>query len=220
MPHVVVVGDSQANALVKNAPSELASTLRLANGSIDGCGIVDDGKVRTVAHFRRSFGNCVGWPDMWAASVRSSGANLALVVLGAWEVFDLVRADGTLAFGTPPHDAYLLAQLRRGTDALVAVGAKVALLEIPCYHPVDGGGLTALPERGDRSRTSHLNQLLRQAAAGDPAHITFVTGPKQWCDDPAIAEDLAYRWDGVHYYRPGASLVFESITPQLLAVAR
>jgi hypothetical protein len=213
-----VVGDSQANALVKNAPSGLETALALSNGSLDGCGIVDDGKVVTNAHFRRNFGNCEGWPDKWALSASQAHAQLALVVLGAWEVFSLDRDGGTLAFGSPEHDAYLLANLKRGTDALVSTGAKVALLEIPCYHPVDGGGLTALPERGDVERTSHLNQLLRQAAAADPAHITFVTGPTQWCDDPAIATDLAYRWDGVHYYRPGAKLVFDTITPQLLAI--
>jgi peptidoglycan/LPS O-acetylase OafA/YrhL len=216
---VVVVGDSQANALVKNAPSGLASTLTLSNGSLDGCGIVDDGKVVTDAHFRRNFGDCQGWPDKWALSASAAHAQLALVVLGAWEVFSLDREGGRLTFGSPEHDAYLLAQLERGTGALVGAGAKVALLEIPCYHPVDGGGLTALPERGDVERTGHLNQLLRQAAAADPAHVTFVSGPKQWCDDPAIATDLAYRWDGVHYYRPGAKLVFDTITPQLLAIA-
>jgi len=75
-----------------------------------------------------------------------------------------------------------------------------------------------LPERGDRQRTGHLNDLMRQAAAKDPAHVTFITGPTQWCADPAIATDLAYRWDGVHYYRPGAKLVFDTITPELLAI--
>jgi len=36
-----------------------------------------------------------------------------------------------------------------------------------------------------------------------------------WCEDHAIATDLAYRWDGVHYYRPGAKLVFDTIAPTL-----
>ena len=68
-------------------------------------------------------------------------------------------------------------------------------------------------------RTGHLNELLRQAAAARTrASVTFVAGPKEWCDDPAIAKDLGYRWDGVHYYRPGAKLVFDTITPELLAI--
>jgi peptidoglycan/LPS O-acetylase OafA/YrhL len=215
---IVVVGDSQANALVKNAPSGLGATLQLANGSVEGCGLIDVGQIRTTAHFRRAFGDCQGWEHKWAASARAARAQVALVVLGAWDMFDIQRDNGVLAFGTPADDAYLLAQLRRGVDALVGAGSKVALLEIPCYRPVDGGGLIALPERGDDHRTAHLNQLLRQTAAGDPAHVVFVTGPRDWCHDAAIATDLAYRWDGVHYYRPGAKLVFNTITPELVAI--
>ena len=78
--------------------------------------------------------------------------------------------------------------------------------------------LTALPERGDPRRTDHLNHLLRLTANNDPAHVTFVRGPREWCGDHAIATDLAYRWDGVHYYRPGAKLVFETIAPALVAL--
>jgi peptidoglycan/LPS O-acetylase OafA/YrhL len=215
---VVVVGDSQANALVKNAPAGLGSTLQLTNGSVEGCGLIDAGQVRTAAHFRRAFGNCAGWPQKWAASASAARAQLALVVLGAWEVFDLERDGGVVGFGTDADDTYLLAQLRRGVDALVQAGSKVALLEIPCYRPVDGGGLIALPERGDDQRTAHLNDLLRQTAAAYPAHVVFVTGPREWCQDRDIATDLAYRWDGVHYYRPGAKLVFDTITAELLAI--
>jgi hypothetical protein len=215
---VVVVGDSQASALVKNAPSGLGGTLALANGAVEGCGLFDRGTIRTTADFRRSFGSCRGWPDKWAASARHSKADLALVVIGAWDVFDLAQDSGVLAFGSPAHDAYLLAQLQRGISGLVAAGSQVALLEVPCYDPVDGGGLTALPERGDPRRTDHLNHLLRLTANNDPAHVTFVRGPREWCGDHAIATDLAYRWDGVHYYRPGARLVFETIAPALVAL--
>ena len=215
---VVVVGDSQASALVKNAPKGLGSTLALTNGSVEGCGLVDEGSIRTTAAFRRSFGNCRGWPEKWAATARRAQAQVALVVIGAWDVFDLDRDSGALAFGSPRHDAYLSDQLQRGIDALKGAGSQVALLEVPCYEPVDGGGLIALPERGDDRRTAHLNQLLRQAAAADPGHVTFVDGPREWCQDRVIATDVAYRWDGLHYYRPGAKLVFDTIAPELLAV--
>ena len=176
------------------------------------------GPSSTAANFRRVFGNCEGWPDEWAEAAAEGQAQITLVVLGAWDVFDLDRDDGLLAFGTPEHDAYVTGQLQRGIDALVGAGSKVALLEVPCYEPVDGGGLVALPERGDEARTEHLNELFRQVAAANPASVSFITGPTEWCDDKAIATDLGYRWDGVHYYRPGAKLVFETIAPQLLAI--
>ena len=101
-------------------------------------------------------------------------------------------------------------------------GAKVALLEVPCMRPKDvkGAGVPALPERGDDARVAHLNQLLRQVAAADPANVSFVSGPTEWCNDPAISTDLGYRWDGVHVYKPGAKLIYETIAPALLAIPR
>ena len=72
-----------------------------------------------------------------------------------------------------------------------------------------------LPERGDDNRTRHLNELLKQAAAADPANVVFINGPQQYCTDEAIAKDLGHRWDGVHYYKPGAQLVWDTIVPEL-----
>ncbi len=147
-------GGSSSSATRRPAPWSrtrrpgLGRTLALANGAVEGCGLFDHGTIRTTADFRRSFGNCQGWPDKWAASARRSKADIALVVIGAWDVFDLAQDSGVLAFGSPAHDAYLLAQLQRGISGLVAAGSQVALLEVPCYDPVDGGGLTALPGAG------------------------------------------------------------------------
>ena len=104
---------------------------------------------------------------------------MALVVLGAWDVFDVEIDDTTYVFGTPEFDQLFTAELRSGIDAMVAAGAKVALLEVACMRPkdVDGAGVPALPERGDDARVAHLNELLRGIAGADPANVTFVAGP-------------------------------------------
>ena len=87
-------------------------------------------------------------------------------------------------------------------------------------RPVDarGAGVPALPERGDDARVAHLNTLLRRAAARDRQHVTFVEGPQAWCSDESIATDRDYRWDGVHVWKPGSNLIFETIAPKLLAL--
>ena len=215
---VVLVGDSQATALVANAPSSLASTMSLSNGGVEGCGVLDEGRLLTVALTNRPLAGCVGWADKWAASVRKVQAKVALVVIGAWDVFDVARPAGVLAVGTPAHDAVWKAGLQKGIDALKGQGAKVALLEIPCYRPIAAGGLPKLPERGEDRRGAHLNDLMRQVAAADPANVTFLAGPPEWCADPTIAEDRNERWDGVHYYRPGALRVFNAVKDQLVAL--
>ncbi len=218
---VVVVGDSQAHSLAINLPDGISGTFEISDGSLEGCGVYDDGKVISArSTFERSFGDCSGWAAKWGSAVDSADAQVALVVIGAWDVFDLQVDTGVLAFGSVEADAHFLAQLQIGMSALKTAGAHVALLEVPCMRPQDvkGAGVPALPERGDDARTAHLNDLLRRAAAADPSNVTFVVGPTAWCGDEAISTDLGYRWDGVHVYKPGANLIYQAIAQSLLAI--
>ena len=121
---VAIVGDSQAHALAINKPNGIESTFRITDGSLDGCSVYDEGRVRsTRASFRNYFAMCEGWQQKWAAAVTKDHASVALVVLGAWDVFDLETGDGkVLTFGTPAWDAYVRQQLQLGIDALVGAG--------------------------------------------------------------------------------------------------
>jgi peptidoglycan/LPS O-acetylase OafA/YrhL len=218
---VAVVGDSQAHALTINQPDGLAGTFHLTDGSVDGCSVYDEGRVRSSrTSFRNYFQMCAGWQQRWAAAVTKGQASIALVVLGAWDVFDLETADGTvLAFGTPAWDAYVRQHLQAGIDALVSAGAHVALLEVPCMRPiaVKGAAVPPLPERADDGHVAHVNQLWQSVAAANATTTTFVKGPA-WCSDATLATDVGMRWDGVHVYRPGAKVVFDTIAPALLAI--
>jgi peptidoglycan/LPS O-acetylase OafA/YrhL len=211
---VVVVGDSQARALVANAP--VVPGLQLSNGGVEGCGLEDTGAMTTVAHYRRTFTECQGWDAKWGAAARANRAQIALVVLGAWDVFDLRLPTGNAPFGSAAHDAYLTSQLERGIAQLKAAGAQVALMQVPCYRPIDAGGLIRLPERGDDARTRHLSALFQRAARRDPRHVFFVHTASDFCTNPSVGTGIAYRWDGVHYLRPGATLVFDTVAPTLL----
>ena len=217
---LVIVGDSQAHSLVINKPSGMEKTFVVADGSIDGCGIYDRGVGvgGTNGNFRRNFANCVGFEKSWAKSATKAKADVALVVLGAWEVLDLKINSFTFAFNTSPADTIFRTQMQRGINALRATGATVALLEVACMRPVDskGGPVPALPQRGDDTRTRHLNDLLREIAAPEDDGVFFVSGPKEWCTDQKISTSLSYRWDGVHAYKPGAKLIFEAIATSIL----
>lgn len=217
---LVIVGDSQAHALAINKPSGIEKTFVITDGSIDGCGIYDRGVGvgGTNGKFRRNFANCVGFEKSWAKSATKAKADVALVVIGAWEVLDLKINGFTFAFNTSPADTMFRTQMKRGIDALRATGATVALLEVACMRPVDskGGPVPALPQRGDDMRTRHLNDLLREIAAPENDGVFFVSGPKEWCNDPKISTSLSYRWDGVHAYKPGAKLIFETIATSIL----
>jgi len=217
---LVIVGDSMAHSLKVNLPDGIETTFSASDGSVEGCSVYDSGKAVSARDgFTRSFSGCAGWEQEWSAAAQQASAEVALVVLGAWDVFD-VQLDGqSLPFAGEANDQRFVTGLQKGIDALSAVGTKVALLEVACMRPQDvkGAGVPALPERGDDSRVSHVNDLLRRVAAANPATTTFVTGPAEYCAEP-IASDLAYRWDGVHAFKPGAKLTMEAIAAQLLAI--
>jgi lysophospholipase L1-like esterase len=217
-----VVGDSQAHALALNLPEGIDDTLDISDGSVEGCSVYDQGTLKTERDgYSLSFGRCEGWQDQWADAADEAEADVALIVLGAWDVFDFELDDGTdLAFGTPEWDSYVTENLQSGIDALAAAGTRVALLEVACMRPqdVEGSGVPALPERGDDDRVAHLNELWRALADANPDTVTFVEGPEEWCGDDDVSSDVAYRWDGVHVYTPGANLIYTTIAPTLQAL--
>jgi peptidoglycan/LPS O-acetylase OafA/YrhL len=218
---LAIVGDSQANALAINLPDGIGGVFpQVVNGSVDGCSVYDSGSVQSSVSFGNNFSICQGWQQEWATA--AAGNDVALVVIGAWDVFDIVDGSTSYGFATPEGDALFVNNLSSGIDAMLAEGANVALLEVACMRPqdVEGAGVRALPERGDDTRVAHVNELLRQTAASyDSARVEFVPGPDEWCNDEMIATDLGYRWDGVHVYKPGANLIYTTVAADLLRLA-
>ncbi|MEO8163649.1 MAG: acyltransferase family protein, partial [Ilumatobacteraceae bacterium] len=212
---VLIVGDSQAHALAINLPSGIEKTFTISDGSIDGCGVYDRGVGigGDNGNFRRNFVHCAGFEKSWTRSVTKARAQVALVVIGAWEVLDIKVNNFLFKFGTVPADTFFRTQMLRGIKALRDAGATVALLEVACMRPVasKGGPVPPLPQRRDDARTGHLNELMKDIAlaGGDNDGIYFVSGPTEWCTDPKIGSSTSYRWDGVHVYKPGAKLIYE-----------
>ena len=219
---VVIVGDSQAHSLYVNRPAGIEETFTLTNGSLDGCGVYDRGVGVGGKNdrFRRNFANCAGFEEKWATSATNARADVALIVIGAWEVLDLEVGKLRFKVDTIPADTLFVSQLKKGIDALRATRTAVAVLEVPCMRPVDskGGPVPALKERGDDARTGHLNELIREVVESYPSQVTFVEGPTEWCSNPKVSTSLSYRWDGVHVYKPGAKLIFETIADDLLSI--
>jgi len=220
---VVIVGDSQAHSIYVNRPKGIESTFDLSNGSVEGCGVYERGVGVGGANgkFRRNFANCEGLGAKWRRSAEKADAEVALVVIGAWEVLDVTVSDSlTYALGTPIADSFFVGALRRAVNEVKSTGATVALLEIACMRPDPkrSSPVPALPQRGDDSRTGRLNDLMREFAAPEGDGVYFIAGPAEWCTDPSVAENPSYRWDGVHVYRQGAKLILESIAQQLLAL--
>lgn len=212
---LAVAGDSVALTMAINLPSDLTS-LNVVDASIEGCGVIESGDVLTEGRVWRNYAACSDVATRWANV--AAGNELTLVTLGAWEVFDVRIDDVLYELGTPNHDALVTTGLRDGVDALLATGTEVVLLEVPCFDPIDGGGLIAKPERGDRTRTDHITSLIRQVADDYDDGVTVMSPPSEFCDDPAISGDANLRWDGVHYGPLGGAFIWGRLEPELLAV--
>jgi peptidoglycan/LPS O-acetylase OafA/YrhL len=218
-PTVAIFGDSQGMTLMANKPSNLGSYLAVTDATIEGCGVLT-GRVTSRSGEKRDLGsNCGSWLTKWASSATRLKPRVAYVMIGAWEMFDLTLSTGTLAFGTPEWDAHVSGAIHQGVDALLAAGSKVALALTPCYRPIKASA-GFWPERGEDTRSRHLNTLLTAAAAADPQRVTTVEPPPEFCTDPTISTSKSYRWDGVHFYKPGAALYFKAVIPQIQAWAR
>ncbi len=218
---LAIVGDSQANALAINLPDGIEGVFPdVVNGSVDGCSVYDSGSVQSSVRFGNNFSICQGWQQDWADA--AAGNDVALVVVGVWDVFDIDDNGTVYGFATPEGDALFVENLSSGIDAMLAEGANVRVARGGVHATAGRGGRrrARAPERGDDERVAHVNELLRQTAASyDSPRVEFVEGPDEWCSDEVIATDLGYRWDGVHVYKPGANLIYTTVAPDLLRLA-
>ncbi|MGE5828007.1 MAG: acyltransferase family protein, partial [Micromonosporaceae bacterium] len=215
---VAFFGDSQGMTLLINKPADLGKYINAVDATISGCGVLL-GRVTSRSGERRDLGaNCPNWRSEWSSDAKRIKPAVAVVMIGAWDVFDITTPAGTLAFGSAEWDANFIAAMTSGIDVLRAAGSTVALSLLPCYRPIKASaGLW--PERGDDYRTRHVNDLLRAAAESYPSGVSVVEPPVQFCTVPSIASNTSYRWDGIHYYKKGAALYFNAVLPQLLALA-
>ena len=219
---LVVVGDSQAHALAINLPDGIEETFEVTDGSVEGCSVYDRGAIKTerdgLPPVVRSLRRLAGRVGRRRRPRRRRHRPHRPRRVGRVRLrvrrrhVARVRVTGV---GRVRHRRPAVRHRLAGRDR-----ARVALLEAACMRPkdVEGAGAPALPERGDDDRIAHINDLWRQVADANPDTVTFVPGPKEWCDDDDVANDAAYRWDGVHVYTPGANLIYTTIAPALLAL--
>ncbi|MFL6113314.1 MAG: acyltransferase family protein [Catenulispora sp.] len=225
-PRVALIGDSQGMTLALNRPPDTAAYLTLLDDTTEGCGLLG-GRISSRVGDRRDLdAECGHAPAAWAQRVRHDHADIAVLMIGAWDLFDEHVDGAELPFGTPAWDAYFGARLGRAVDALNPTGlAQLDLALLPCYRPFRpaGGSGGLWPERGDDTRVAHVNMLLSRYAEAVPAsraaphRIRTLYPPPEFCQDSTIGTSRSYRWDGVHYYKPGARLYLRTAIPQLLA---
>jgi len=218
---VAFFGDSQGDGLLRNQPTDLGNYIDAVDATIEGCGILL-GRMESRSGERRNLtSSCGNWRSTWVDRVHQYDPDLSVIMIGAWDVFDII-VDGTgerVPFGSPKWDQIFNDALDQAISALRGGKQPVALALLPCYRPVEankGRGAGYWPERGEDDRTRHVNDLLRAAADSYRSGVYTLEPPGVFCTDESIAQDLSYRWDGIHFARKGAALYFQTILPHIL----
>jgi hypothetical protein len=112
-------------------------------------------------------GDCLSWQQKWQTDVQKYDPDVAVVLLGRWEVPDRYFNGRWVTVGDPAYDAYLSDQLEQGIRILQSKGAKVALMTAPYYSSTETADGSRAPE-DDPARVDRWNQLLRDAASRHP----------------------------------------------------
>src|SRR5262249_19589572 len=149
-------------------PSDLGKYINAIDASIEGCGVLL-GKLASRSGEKRNLtSNCKNWQSEWASDANRLKPNIAVIMIGAWDVFDLTLDNGTkLTFASPEWDANFLQALNAGVTILRKSTTDVALSLLPCYRPL-AKSAGYWPERGDDPRTRHVNDLMRSFATSYP----------------------------------------------------
>jgi peptidoglycan/LPS O-acetylase OafA/YrhL len=130
---ISIFGDSVAfNVGANLAPP---AGVRVSNRAIKGCGIVPLTRVRFSG--RTGTNRCADWARRWRAGVSADDPDLAVVLLGRWEVHDRQMDGRWRHIGQPQFDALLADQLEKALDVVTERGARALLVTAPytAYSP-------------------------------------------------------------------------------------
>lgn len=219
---VVFLGDSVAKTTAAALqPISGAYGIRVDNRGILGCGVVRTAPFRYFGHdYAAVPDGCETWPEVWRDAVEQDQPDVAVVLVGRWELMDRRVGSRWMSIGTPEFDADVATSLDTAVTAAAVTGGQVVLATTPYYRRgsrPDGG---TWPE-DDPARVDRFNTLLREAAARHPGVAVVELGNRLSVDGRlAMSIDgLRVRTDGVHVAPEAGALLAPWLLPQLRAVA-
>jgi peptidoglycan/LPS O-acetylase OafA/YrhL len=227
---VLVVGDSVAYSMATGFTPEIQrdAGVLVWNQTVLFCELPSGPRLENGVVIEPS-DTCDDWATTWRGDVEEFDPDVAVLQVGAWEVFNR-KIDGEwLTFGTGPYDRYFLGLLDDAIDSLSSQGATVVLLSTPHFERADT--LSAREwTQNETWRTEHINELFARAAAANPDAVVLPFG--DWlCPTPpggddgeahclqTMEGDVPVREDGLHFTDEGAQMAARWLAPQFRAIA-
>ena len=219
---VLLAGDSVAVTLGFDAvrPSQ-RKDIWLKGVARVGCGLLTGTPISSDTR-GQSQEECRDWPQEYAKGVRAYKPELALLLIGGWEVFDREIGGRVLRVGTAPMEAELRRALDHARRVLTADGARLVILTTPCFSPTTRElGAFGEASRADPARVQWLNDVWRRYVADHP-DVTLLDLYAHACPGgkyAATIDGVPMRTDGVHFTLPGARLLWSWLGPAVLRIA-
>jgi peptidoglycan/LPS O-acetylase OafA/YrhL len=218
-PRVAVFGDSVALSLTENLPAHPG--LEVIDHAVLGCGVVRGGPLRWTGKLMDPPPHCAGWRASWASRVRREDPDVAVFLVGRWEVMDRVHDGRWTSVLDPSFARYLASELDRAVAVASARGARVVLCTAPYYRRGSQPDGRRWPE-DEPARVDRWNAVVRQVAARHPGTVRLVelgerVGPTG--DYSVVVDGVRVRSDGVHFSTDGSRWLAPWLLPQWAAAA-
>ncbi len=219
---VLVVGDSVAFTMAQGLQrGESTWDLSIWNTGRLGCGILRADEQFFQGEWVAQDELCKDWPSRWRSYVDVFQPDVVVVLVGAWDTYDLEVEGRLLEFGTAEGDAYALSELNEAVDVLSSGGAKVVLLTVP-YPGRRDLGLDVGGARVDPARVDRLNDLYREIARQRLGQVTVLDlnrflSPAGGNADVSDGTDM--RSDELHFTTEGADVIAAWLAPEIVEVA-
>ena len=216
--NVLLLGDSTALVVgIGVDANHLDAAVDLQAYATLGCSLLDGNPIDQGSNLPIPVGErCANWQGGWAQSLQTVQPDVAVIMVGAWEVFDSFVDGVRYSFGSPEWNGRLSAALNEAVTIAGSTGAEVALLRIPCMDPAPGA-IIPTRSREEPARIAAVNDLFEQIAA-ERLHVTTLPLDDLLC--PAgvpigLIDGQKIRTDGVHLSEPGVALVWTWMQTQM-----
>jgi peptidoglycan/LPS O-acetylase OafA/YrhL len=210
---VAAFGDSTAlvvGAGIADVDQDTGLVQEVPGGAWVGCGLGRGGYYRSTDDNNLNGPTtpaCDAWPTTYAKVLDQSKPDLAVMMIGPWEVADrkLAGDNKWRSFGDPVYDKFIHAEMLAAVDLLSSRGATVVWLTSP---PVSNR-----PERTDR-----LNQMLKLLPSERPGKVVVVDLASNLASRP---DAKTMRPDGIHLSGEASHRVANDfLIPRLAAIWR
>ncbi|WNG90436.1 acyltransferase family protein [Mycobacterium sp. ITM-2016-00317] len=194
---VAVFGDSIGWTLMRYLPD--TPGLHFADYTTIGCGIARGGPYEYVGQELQQKPECDAWPARWTQRIGHEKPDVALLIVGRWEVVDRMNEGRWTHIGEPGYDAYLRSELNRALDILGSTGARVVVTTEPYNRRAekpDG----SLYQEDQPKRVQQWNALLRSVVDERP-NATVLDLNKKLSPNgyyQTRVDGIRVRSDGVH----------------------